>query len=66
MALLVENSTGNTGDTIDSGLIPGSERSPREGNGTLVFLSRKFIGQRTLAGYCPWGLRESDKIDTHA
>ena len=65
-ALLVENSPANTGDTIDLSLIPGSERSPGEGNGTLVFLSKKFVGQRKLAGYSPCGLRESEKTEhTH-
>ena len=37
---------------------------------TVVFLSGKFYGQRTLAGYSPWGCRESDTtehecMDTH-
>ena len=37
------------------GLIPGSGRSPGEGNGnTPVFLSGKFHGQRSMAGYSPW------------
>ena len=27
---------------------------------TPVFLPRKFHGQRTLAGYSPWGRKESD------
>ena len=25
-----------------------------------VFLPGNFHGQRSLAGYCPWGLKESD------
>ena len=25
-----------------------------------VFLPREFQGQRSLAGYSPWGLKESD------
>ena len=34
-----------------AGLIPGSERSPREGNGkSPVFLSGEFHGQRSLVG----------------
>ena len=34
----------------DQGLIPGSGRSPGEGNGNLVFLPGVFYGQRSLAG----------------
>ena len=33
---------------------------------TLVFLAGKFHGQRSLVGYCPWGLKESDTTEhTH-
>ena len=46
----------------DSGLSSGLGRSFEEGNGnpTLVFLPGKSHGQRSLAGYSPWGHRESD------
>ena len=48
----------NTGD-LDS--IPGSGRSPGEGNGnTPVFLPGEFHGQRSLVGYSPWDCKESD------
>ena len=42
--------------------IPGSGRSPREWNGKLtpVFLPGKFHGQRIVAGYSPWGHKESN------
>ena len=45
----------------DVGLIPGSGRSPGEGNGnpTPVFLPGKVHGQRSLAGYSPWGRKKS-------
>ena len=33
MALVVKNPPANAGDIRDSGLIPGSERYPGEGNG---------------------------------
>ena len=36
----------------DPGLIPGSGRSPGEGNGK-PFLPGEFHGQRSLAGYSP-------------
>ena len=49
----------------DLGLIPGLERSPAEGNSytTPVFLLREFHGQRNLAGYSPWGHKESDMTE---
>ena len=37
----------------DLGSISGSRWSPREGNGTLVFLLGKSHEQRSLGGYCP-------------
>ena len=30
---------------------------------TPVFLPREFHGQRSLAGYCPWGCTESDSTE---
>ena len=47
-------------------LIPGSGRSPGEGNGWLltpVFLPGEFHGQRSLAGYSPWGHKELDTTE---
>ena len=49
---VVKNLLANAGDV---GLIPVSGRSSGEGNGTLVFLPEKSHGQRSLAGYSPWG-----------
>ena len=45
----------------ETGSIPGSERSPGEGNGlpTPVFLPGKSHGQRILEGYSPM---ESQRI----
>ena len=46
--------------------IPGLGRSPREGKGNplrSVFLPGEFHGQRSLAGYSPWGRKESDTTD---
>ena len=41
----------------DLGSIPGSGRSPREGNGKpLQYSCLEYPqGQRSLAGYSPWG-----------
>ena len=43
----------------DPGLIPGSGRIPAEGNGnpTPAFLPGEYHGQRSSAGYHPWGHR---------
>ena len=42
---------------MQEGLILGLGRSPEEGHGnpTLVFLPGKSHGQRSPAGYSPWG-----------
>ena len=47
------------------GSIPGSERSPGEGNSqpTPVFLTGKSHGWRSLVGYSPWGRKESDTTE---
>ena len=45
--------------------IPGLERAPGEGNGNSlqVFFPRESHGQRSLAGYGPWGRKESDTTE---
>ena len=50
----------------DPGSIPGSGRSPVEGNGNPLQYSclGKSHGWRSLVGYCPWGHKESDITDT--
>ena len=56
----VKNLPASAGDV---GSIPGSGRSPGEGDGyppTPVFLPGKFHGWRSLADYSPWGCKESD------
>ena len=52
-----KESIGNAGDT---GLIPGSGRSPGEWQCTAIYLPGKSHEQRRLAGYCPWGCKEED------
>ena len=45
----------------DPGLVPGGEIPwRRKWQPTLVFLSGKPHGQRSLAGYSPWRCKESD------
>ena len=46
---VVKNPPTNAGDSRDTGLIPGSGRSPGGGNGNLL--------QRHLVGYSPWSQR---------
>ena len=52
-------SASNAGDIRDAGLIPGSRRSPRGGNGNPLQYSylEKSHGQRSLVGYNLWGLQ---------
>ena len=49
----------------DRGLIPWVGKIPwrRARQPTLVFLPGESHGQRTLAGYRPWGRKESDMTD---
>ena len=49
----------------DPGSIPGSGRPPGEGNGNpaTLFLAGESHGQRSLADYGPWGLKESDTTE---
>ena len=45
------------------GLIPVLGRSPGEGDGYPVFVPGEFYGQKSLVGYSPWGLKESDMTE---
>ena len=49
----------------DLDLIPGSGRSPGEGNDNPLqySLAGKSHGQRSLAGYSPWGHKELDMTE---
>ena len=56
---VVKNPPANAEDTS---LIPGLGRSPGKGNGNLLQYPcvENLMGQRSLAGYSPWGHKESD------
>ena len=43
--------------------IPGLGRSSEEGNGYPLQYSGESHGQRSLAGYSPWGNKESDTTE---
>ena len=62
MIQVVKNQPANAGE---AGKIPGSGRYPGEGNGNPLqyFLPGKSHGQRSLAGYNPWGCKESDMTE---
>ena len=49
-------------NTEDVGSIPGSGRSPGEGNGNPLKYScvGNSIDRKSLVGYSPWGCKESD------
>ena len=59
VSLLVKNPPPEARDTRDVVSIPGSRRSPAIGNGSPLHCSclENFRGQRSLAGYNPWGCR---------
>ena len=61
---LGKESTCNAGDTGDKGLIPGLGRSPGEGNGNPLQNSclENPHGQRSLAGYSPWGCKSWTRL----
>ena len=62
VALVVTHPPANARDARDPASIPGCGRFPGEGNGNPlpVFLPGKFHGERSLAGYSPWGRKELD------
>ena len=64
---VVKNPPVNEGAIEDTGLIPGSGRSPGGGNGNPLQYSCQDNPindiQRSLAGYSPWGHKESDTAE---
>ena len=49
----------------DLGSMPGSGKYPGEGHGNPLQFSclEHLHGQRSLVGYSPWGLKESDTTE---
>ena len=60
--LVIKNLPVNAGHARGVGLIPGSGRFPESGKWqpSPIFLPGKSHGQRSLAGYSPWGLQDLD------
>ena len=60
---VVKNPPASAGDVGVEGVIPGSGRSPGEGNGNTLqysYLENQSHGQKSLVGYSPWGCKVSD------
>ena len=62
---MVNNLPATARDAGDTGLIPELGRSPGGGKWQPipVFLPGKSHGQRSLAGYSPWGQKELDTTE---
>ena len=65
MVVVVKNPLANIRGIRDTGSIPGSGRSPggRHGNPLQYSCLDNPHGQRSLAGYSPWGHKESDTTE---
>ena len=62
--IVVKNPHANAGAARDTGSIPGSGRSPGEGNGNpLQYSCLENSRQRSLAGYSPGGHKELDETE---
>ena len=63
--LVVKNPPVDAGDIRDSGLIRKVGRSPGGGHGNPLQYSclENLNGQSNLAGYSPWGQKESDMTE---
>ena len=63
---MVKDPPANAGDIRDLALIPGSGRSPGRGNDSPLQYSclENPHGQRSLAGYSPWGRKQLDMTTT--
>ena len=59
---MVKTLPASAGDARDSGSIPGSGRSPGEGNCNPFLYSclGNLMDRRSLVGYSPWGCKELD------
>ena len=62
---MVKNPSANAGEARDTGLILGlgAISWSRKRQPTPLFLPGKFHGQRSLAGYSPWGCKGSDTTE---
>ena len=65
VALVVKNLPANAGGIRNVGSVSRSKRSPGGGHGKPLQYSclENPHGQRSLAGYSPWGHKESDTTE---
>ena len=65
VVLEVKNPPASAGDIRDIGSITASGKIPWRSawQPTPVFLPGECYGQRSLAGYSPWGRKESDTTE---
>ena len=65
VVLVVEDLPANVGNSGGMGSIPGLGRSPAGGHGNPLQYSclENPCGQRSLAGFSPWGRKESDTAE---
>ena len=64
VALVVKNLPANAGYIRDAGSIPGSGRTPGGGHGCpFQYSCLENPIDRSLAGYSPWGHKESDTTE---
>ena len=61
--LVVKNLPAYAGDIRVKGLISGLRRSLGEGNGSHVSILAREISWKEMAGYSPWGCKESDTTE---
>ena len=62
---MVKSLPANAGDISDMGLIPGLGGSLGGGHGNPLqhFCLENPCGQKSLAGYSPWGCKKSDMTE---
>ena len=62
---MVKNPPASAGDIRDAHSVPGSGRFPwrRAWQSTPVLLPEESHGQRSLAGYSPWGHKKLDTTE---
>ena len=61
---MVKNPPADAADRRDVGLIPGSGIFPRGGNDNpLQYSCLGNLMERSLAGYSPWGYKQSDMTE---
>ena len=65
MAPVIKNPPANVGDVRDTDSIPGSGRSPGDGDGNPFQYSclENPMDKRSLLGYSPWGGKELDTTE---